>query len=48
MSDLVQPSVPRRVVLDAPVVNKDNVEEYLPLGFEKLTPLDTDVVLAGR
>ena len=34
MSDLVQPSVPRRVVLDAPVVNKDNVEEYLPLGFE--------------
>jgi ABC-type sugar transport system substrate-binding protein len=34
MSDLVQPSVPRRVVLDAPVVNKDNVEEFLPLGFE--------------
>lgn len=34
MSDLVQTSVPRRVVLDAPVVNKDNVEEFLPLGFE--------------
>ncbi|HET6664796.1 MAG TPA: substrate-binding domain-containing protein [Acidimicrobiales bacterium] len=34
MSDLVQPSVPRRVVLDAPVVTKDNVEEYLPLAFE--------------
>ena len=34
MSDLVQPSVPRRVVLDAPVVNKDNVDEFMPLGFE--------------
>ncbi|HZB68700.1 MAG TPA: substrate-binding domain-containing protein [Ornithinibacter sp.] len=34
MSDLVQPTVPRRVVLDAPVVTKDNVEEYLPLAFE--------------
>ncbi len=34
MSDLVQPSVPRRVVLDAPVVTKDNVDEYMPLGFE--------------
>jgi ribose transport system substrate-binding protein len=34
MSDLVQPSVPRRVVLDAPVVTKDNVDAYLPLGFE--------------
>ncbi len=34
MSDLVQPSVPRRVVLDAPVVTKDNVDAYMPLGFE--------------
>jgi ribose transport system substrate-binding protein len=34
MSDLVQPSVPRRVVLDAPVVTKDNVDEYMALGFE--------------
>ncbi|MPY96890.1 MAG: substrate-binding domain-containing protein [Actinophytocola sp.] len=34
MSDLVQVEVPRRIVLNAPVVTKDNVEEYLPLGFE--------------
>ena len=34
ISDLVQPAVPRRIVLDAPVVDADNVEEYLPLGFE--------------
>ncbi len=34
MSDLVQPEVPRRIVLNAPVVTADNVEEYLPLGFE--------------
>ena len=34
MSDLVQVEVPKRVVLNAPVVNKDNVEEYLPLCFE--------------
>ena len=34
MSDLVQPAVPRRIVLDAPVVDETNVEEYLPLGFE--------------
>jgi ribose transport system substrate-binding protein len=26
--------VPRRIVLNAPVVNADNVEEYLPLGFD--------------
>ena len=31
MSDLVQPSVPRRVVLDAPVVNKDNVDKYIEM-----------------
>jgi len=34
MGDLVQTSVPRRIVLDAPVVTKDNVEKFLPLGFE--------------
>ncbi|GAA1211899.1 substrate-binding domain-containing protein [Prauserella alba] len=34
MSDLVQHEVPRRIVLNAPVVTKENVEEYLPLGFE--------------
>jgi ABC-type sugar transport system substrate-binding protein len=34
MSDLVQPEVPKRIVLNAPVVTKENVEEYLPLGFE--------------
>ncbi|PZF82465.1 substrate-binding domain-containing protein [Jiangella anatolica] len=34
MSDLVQVEVPRRIVLNAPVVNIDNVEDYLHLGFE--------------
>ncbi|WP_130797716.1 substrate-binding domain-containing protein [Streptomyces otsuchiensis] len=34
LADLVQVEVPRRVVLNAPVVNADNVEQYLPLGFE--------------
>ncbi|GAA3748184.1 substrate-binding domain-containing protein [Salinactinospora qingdaonensis] len=34
MSDLVQVEVPRRIVLNAPVVTEDNVEEYLPLAFE--------------
>jgi len=34
LSDLVQVEVPKRIVLNAPVVNKDNVEDYLPLGFE--------------
>lgn len=34
MSDLVQVEVPRRIVLNAPVVNADNVEEYMDLGFE--------------
>ena len=34
MSDLVQVEVPRRIVLNAPVVNADNVEEYMHLGFE--------------
>ena len=34
MSDLVQVEVPKRVVLNAPVVNADNVEEYRDLCFE--------------
>src|SRR5690606_27854994 len=34
MSDLVQREVPRRIVLDAPVVTRENVEQYLSLGFE--------------
>jgi ABC-type sugar transport system substrate-binding protein len=34
MSDLVQVEVPRRVVLNAPVVTADNVEDYLPQCFE--------------
>ncbi|WP_461037323.1 substrate-binding domain-containing protein [Streptomyces mayteni] len=34
LSDLVQVEVPRRIVLDAPVVTADNLEEYLPMGFE--------------
>jgi ribose transport system substrate-binding protein len=34
ISDLVQVEVPRRIVLNAPVVTKENVAQYLPLGFE--------------
>ncbi|WP_236792724.1 substrate-binding domain-containing protein [Amycolatopsis sp. GM8] len=34
LSDLVQVEVPRRIVLNAPVVTKSNVDKYLPLGFE--------------
>ena len=34
MSDLVQVEVPRRIVLNAPVVTQDNVEEYTDLCFE--------------
>ena len=34
MTDLVQLEVPRRVVLNAPVVTADNVEEYTDLCFE--------------
>ncbi|WP_043660317.1 substrate-binding domain-containing protein [Thermocrispum municipale] len=34
MSDLVQVEVPRRIVLNAPVVTKENVDKYMPLGFE--------------
>ncbi len=34
MSDLVQVEVPKRVVLNAPVVSKDNVDEYRDLCFK--------------
>ncbi|HSN35635.1 MAG TPA: substrate-binding domain-containing protein, partial [Arthrobacter sp.] len=34
MSDLVEVEVPKRVVLNAPVVDGKNVEKYLPTGFE--------------
>jgi ABC-type sugar transport system substrate-binding protein len=34
MSDLAQVEVPKRIVLNAPVVTKDNLEEYKPLCFE--------------
>ena len=34
MSDLVQVAVPKRIVLDAPVVTKENVDEYKDLCFE--------------
>ncbi len=34
LSDLVQVEVPKRIVLNAPVVNADNVDEYFDLGFE--------------
>jgi ribose transport system substrate-binding protein len=34
MSDLVQPEVPKRIVLNAPVVTTDNVADYEPLCFE--------------
>jgi ribose transport system substrate-binding protein len=34
MSDLVEAAVPARIVLYAPVVTADNVEEFLPTAFE--------------
>ncbi|QKJ18615.1 substrate-binding domain-containing protein [Microbacterium hominis] len=34
MGDLITPSVPNRIVLDAPVVTKDNVDEFIDLSFE--------------
>lgn len=33
MSDLVEVEVPNRIVLNAPVVDADNVEQYLPTAF---------------
>lgn len=34
MSDLITPSIPNRIVLDAPVVTKDNVDQFIGLAFE--------------
>ena len=34
LSDLVQVEVPRRIVLNAPVVTADNVDQYIDLAFE--------------
>lgn len=34
MGDLITPSVPNRIVLDAPVVTKENVDQYIDLSFE--------------
>ncbi|BDI21494.1 substrate-binding domain-containing protein [Herbiconiux sp. L3-i23] len=34
MGDLVEVEVPSRIVLNAPVVTADNVEQYLPTAFE--------------
>ncbi|WP_062079251.1 substrate-binding domain-containing protein [Demequina globuliformis] len=34
MNDLASPGVPHRIVLDAPVVTADNVDEYIEYGFE--------------
>ncbi|WP_062288771.1 substrate-binding domain-containing protein [Demequina phytophila] len=34
MSDLASAGVPHRIVLDAPVVTAENVDDYLHLGFE--------------
>jgi ribose transport system substrate-binding protein len=33
MSDLVEVEVPNRIVLNAPVVTKENVDKYLPTAF---------------
>src|SRR3546814_6120716 len=34
VSDIVTPSVPNRIVLDAPVVTRDNVADFIDLSFE--------------
>jgi ribose transport system substrate-binding protein len=34
MSDLITPGVPYRIVLPAPVVTKENVDDYIDLAFE--------------
>jgi ribose transport system substrate-binding protein len=34
MSDLVEVEVPNRIVLNAPVVDEENVDQYLPTAFE--------------
>ena len=34
MGDLITPGIPNRIVLDAPVVTKDNVDQFIDLAFE--------------
>ncbi len=34
MSDLITPGIPNRIVLDAPVVTKENVDQFIDLSFE--------------
>ncbi|AZS43158.1 substrate-binding domain-containing protein [Microbacterium oleivorans] len=34
LGDIVTPGIPNRIVLDAPVVTKDNVKQYIDLAFE--------------
>ncbi|WP_062132118.1 substrate-binding domain-containing protein [Demequina aestuarii] len=34
LGDLASPGVPRRIVLDAPVVTAENVDQYMEIGFE--------------
>ncbi|MEP6481195.1 MAG: substrate-binding domain-containing protein, partial [Rhodoglobus sp.] len=34
LADLVEVEIPTRIVLNAPVVTKDNVDKYLPTAFE--------------
>ncbi len=34
LGDLVEVEIPREIKLYAPVVTKDNVEQYLPTAFE--------------
>jgi len=34
MADLASQGIPNRIVLNAPVVTKDNVDDYLAIGFE--------------
>ena len=33
LGDLVEVEAPRKVMLYAPVVTKDNVDQYMPTGF---------------
>lgn len=34
LGDIVTPGIPNRIVLDAPVVTKENVDQYIDLAFE--------------
>ncbi|MFS0866652.1 substrate-binding domain-containing protein [Microbacterium sp. 179-B 1A2 NHS] len=34
LGDIVTPGIPNRIVLDAPVVTKDNVDQFIDLSFE--------------